>query len=209
MEITCSDCGQRYRVDDSKIPESGFTYITCPRCKGKIRLENTLYAIQPHQAADTVTGKLEEGFDTGVKTALIYTEDKEFGKGLRNKLAGLSYEIRDISTPVDLTVRFRYHTYDLIILQQKGNTLTQPMTALLQAVHKLPADVRRATIACMFTPDGSRLDSFKAFLYGVDLVLSPTELEQLDRIILKAASDKQDRYKIFYDCRQKMAENMI
>lgn len=207
MEVTCSDCGQRYRVDDSKVPETGFTYITCPRCKGKIRLENPLYAVQPQQAVGTFAGKLEEGFDAGVKTALVYAEDEEFGKRLRNKLAELSYEIRPISTPVELTVRFRYHTYDLILLQQKGG-LTQQMTELLLAVHKLPADSRRATLAFLFTLDGSRLDSCKAFLYSVDLVLSPTELEQLDRIILKAESDKKNRYKVFYDCRQRIAENI-
>lgn len=209
MEVTCSDCGQRYRVDDSKIPETGFTYITCPRCKGKIKLENPLSAISPNEIKDTLTGKLEEGFDAGVKTALVYTEDEGFGKRLQDKLAELSYETRQISTPVELTIRFRYHTYDLVLLQQKGNTLTQPMTALLQAVHKLPADSRRATLAFLFTPDGSRLDSFKAFLNSVDLVLSPTDLEQLERILLKAKSDKQDSYKIFHDCRQRIAENIV
>ncbi len=209
MEVTCSDCGQRYRVDDSKIPETGFTYITCPRCKGKIRLENPLYAVQPHQAADTLTGKLEEGFDSGVKTALIYTEDEEFKKMLQNKLAELSYETRQITTPVELTVRFRYHTYDLVLLQQKGNTPTQPVTELLQAVHKLPADSRRHTMIVLFEPNGSRLDSFRAFLNSVDLVLAPAELEQLDRIILKAETDKKNSYKIFYDCQQKIAANII
>lgn len=209
MEVTCSDCGQRYRVDDSKIPETGFTYITCPRCKGKIRLENPLYAVQPDQATTQFAGKLEEGFDPGVKTALVYTEDEEFGKRLRDKLAELSYETRQITTSVELTVRFRYHTYDLVLLQKKDNIITQPMKELLQAVHKLPADSRRATLIFLFAPDGSRLDSFKAFLHSVDLILSPSEVEQLERIIMKAESDKQNSYKIFYDCRQKIAENIV
>lgn len=209
MEVTCSDCGQRYHVDDSKVPATGFIYITCPRCKGKIRLENPLFAISPNQAADTFTGKLEESFDIDVKTALVYAEDEDFVKRLQDKLSELSYEIRRITTPVELTVRFRYHTYDLVLLQQKGNVLTQPMTEILQAVHKLPTDARRNTLIFLFEPNASRLDSFKAFLYSVDLVLSPMEVEQLDRIILKATTDKKNSYKILYDCQQKIAENIV
>lgn len=209
MEVTCSDCGQRYRVDDSKIPETGFTYITCPRCKGKIRLENPLYPTSPSQATDTFAGKLEEGFDSGVKTALIYAEDDEFGKRLQDKLAELSYEIRRITTPVELTVRFRYHTYNLVFLQQKGNTFSQPITELLNAVHKLPTESRRATLFFLFEPNGSRLDSFKAFLNSVDLVLSPAELEHLERIISMAESDKKNSYKVFLDCQKKILENSV
>jgi len=209
MEVTCSDCGQRYSVDDSKISETGFTYITCPRCKGKIKLENPLSVISPNEIKDTLTGKLEEGFDAGVKTALVYTEEPTFEKRLQDKLTALSYETRQITTPIELTVRFRYHTYDLVFLQQKGNNVSPPMQDVLQAIHKLPSEVRRKTLVFLVTPDGSRNDSFRAFLYGVDMMLAPTDLEQLERIIAKAETTKKDRYKIFNDCIQKLTENML
>lgn len=208
MEVTCSDCGQRYRIDDSKVPESGFTYITCPRCKGKIRLENPLTAIptQSISPTDALNAKLEESFDPGINTALIYAEDLDVGKKLQNKLSTLSYETRYVTTPVELTVRFRYHTYRLVFLQQKG-PLTPSISEMLQAIHKLPSEVRRETIVFLMTPNGSRNDSLHAFLYGVDMMLSPLDLEQLEGIIKRIQSEKANQYKIFNDCRQRLIEH--
>ena len=60
MDITCSSCGTTLSVPDEKLPQNQVVNITCPKCKGKIKVDTRELDLKP--AARKKEKEAEEEF---------------------------------------------------------------------------------------------------------------------------------------------------
>jgi len=209
VEVTCSGCGQRYRIDDEKIPSSGSAYLGCPKCKEKIRIDAPSRR-QPSARKDTQGPSPHfEFFEAGAKTALIYCPEPQARDQLEKGLAAMQCEIRIVAGAEEVKSRFKYHLYDFIALYQKGPEQEAELRAILDYINELPMEVRRACFAIYVHLGGNSLDSFRAFSMGVDLSLSPMELGKLEEKLRLAMEAKQAGYRVFSDCKARMEETAL
>ncbi len=56
MNITCSGCGKKYRIDDSKIPASGKAVMKCPGCGNRLEIRAPGYSEDQAPSSDALQG---------------------------------------------------------------------------------------------------------------------------------------------------------
>ncbi|NIA09137.1 MAG: hypothetical protein GWP10_05155 [Nitrospiraceae bacterium] len=123
---------------------------------------------------------------------------------MRKDLAYLRYEVRSTDGPENIRSRFRYHLYDLIFLYQNGPSPDSKLSGIQEYICSLCMDIRRNTFAVYIHPGGNRFDSMQAFSRGMDLTLSPLELENFTTIIPQALEAKDAFYKVYLECKAKI-----
>lgn len=211
MDVICTGCSKHYKIDEEKLPSDKSVYFTCPNCKKRIKIEVPSKKNLPSESKDTVATDLQgfESFDPGTKTALIYCREPGTRKLLQKELIGLRYEVRFISQQDDIRYRFRYHTYDLIILYQNESEPEDDLVNIQEYISSLSMDMRRKIFVVYIHPGGNRLDSMQAFSMGVDLTISPSDLGNLSEILPLALDNEEIAYKVFFECKAKVEEDVI
>lgn len=81
MNITCSGCGKKYRIDDSKIPLSGKVVMKCPGCGNRMEITAPDSANGMNTAQDmasdsgSYTSPGSEGMETGMQDKNDHSEN--------------------------------------------------------------------------------------------------------------------------------------
>ncbi len=209
MEITCENCGKKYRIDESKLPPREIVYIKCKNCEHKITIEpgiqRQLEPAEPSQKTHLPT----EYFEPGVKTALLYCEDIRAGLEINRRLSKLDYETREIKNRDEARHQFRYNIFDVVILYQIGPAAGKNLSDILDFINDLAPDIRRKAVVVLIHPGGNRHNIMDAFSKGVDVTLNPTDLGHIKKIIPQLIDEKQINYKIFYECMENIEAKLI
>lgn len=211
MEVICIGCGRHYKIAEENVPSSGAGYFTCPNCKKRIKIEVPSKKISLSIDEKTITTESRdfESFAPGIESALIYCPESKARKLLQKELTGLGYEVRLINQQNDIRSRFRYHIYDLIILCQNGPKLEDDLANIHEYISSLLMDIRRMIFVVYVNPGGNRFDSMQAFSMGVDLTISLPELKNLSEILSPAIEAREMAYKVFFECKAKVEENVF
>jgi len=211
VDIICTGCSRRYKIAEEKLPSDGIAYFTCPNCKKQIKIEvpskkNSLSTGEKTVATDS---QGFESFEPGTKTALVYCPESQTSGLLQKELIGLGYEVRLINQQDDIRSRFRYHIYDLILLTQNGSEAKDDLTNIQKYISSLLIDMRRKIFVVYVHPKGNRLDSMQAFSMGSDLTINPSDIGNLSKILSSAFKAKEMVYKVFFECRAKVEEEVF
>ena len=211
MDVICTGCSRHYKIAEEKLPSDRLAYFTCPNCKKRIKIEVPSKKNLPSKSKNTVDTDLQgfESFDPGTKTALVYCREPGTRELLQKELIGLRYEVRLIDQEDDIRYRFRYHTYDLIILYQNESEPEDDLASIQEYISSLLMDLRRKIFVVYVHPRGNRLDSMQAFSMGVDLTISPSDLGNLSKILSLALDNEEIAYKVFFECKAKVEEDVI
>ncbi len=215
MHITCSGCGKQYRIPEEKLPKSGVAYITCPQCKEKIKVEAPVHSpVQTPSPSVAETGKhsLAEGFERfepGTKTALLYCPEKDAREQLESVLDNMGYKIRTAKGPEDVAIRFKYHTYDVVFLFQKGPDPEKTLQEILEVLNALEMDIRRKVIVVYIHLSGNRFDTLQSFFLSADLTINPLDIPRLPDILPEAIEAKSVLYSAFYDTKAALQEEAL
>ncbi|MEA1866868.1 MAG: hypothetical protein U9N19_02030 [Thermodesulfobacteriota bacterium] len=211
MDVICTGCSRHYKIAEEKLPSDSVAYFTCPNCKKRIKIAAPSKRIPISTNKKTVTTESQgfESFEPGTKTALVYCPESQEKELLQKELTGLGYEVRLINQQDDIRFRFRYHTYDLIILYQNGPEPEDDLADIQEYISSLLIDIRRNIFVIHVHSGGDRLDSMQAFSMGVDLTISPSDLGGLSEILSQALEAKEIAYKVFSECKAKVEEDVF
>ncbi len=211
MDVICTGCSRHYKIAEEKLPSDGVAYFTCPNCKERIeiRAPSKKISLSSDEKAVSTESQGFESFEPGTKTALVYCPESQARELLQKELTGLGYEVRLINQQDDIRSRFRYHIYDLILLCQNGPEPEDDLSNIQEYISSLLMDMRRKIFVIYVHPRGNRLDSMQAFSMGADVTISPSDLGNLSEILSPALDAKEIAYKVFFECKAKVEEEVF
>jgi predicted Zn finger-like uncharacterized protein len=211
MDITCQSCQGKLKIADGKIPAGKTASVKCPRCKSTIKIETPDEAAADADAAFDDLFDFEEddndGYDVADKpfdfieeegkTALVCESDALIREKLRPAMNILEYHITEVPNSREALKKMRYHTYDLIIVNEYFDTQDPDANPLLIYLERQFMDVRRNMFVTLLTSRFRTMDHMMAFSKSVNLILNIRNIDDFDKIIQRSLADYGLFYKVF------------
>jgi len=211
MDITCQSCQGKFKIADGKIPAGKTASVKCPRCKSTLTIK-----AQDEPPADDAAGFDDlfdfdeddsDGYETADKpfdfieeegkTALVCESDALIREKLRPALDVLEYHITEVPNSREALKKMRYHTYDLIIVNEYFDTQDPDANPLLIYLERQFMDVRRNIFITLLTSRFRTMDHMMAFSKSVNLILNIRNIDDFDKIIQRALADYGLFYKVY------------
>lgn len=202
MDVTCDACGAAFKIPDEKLPPNQVVSITCPKCKGKIKVDTK----KPDK--DIVSGETDEFeqdssplelFEEGTRLALVLNGDDGQIKDISSALEKLSYKPIVAPSIQDAMGKLRLHHFDLIILSDGFGGQNLEGSPVTHYLNHLSMSVRRKIFLALVSDKFKTMDNMMALTLSANLVINPADLSKLRLILNKAIPDHEKFYKIFMD----------
>ena len=210
MEIVCESCQSRFRIADEKLPKDKTAFLKCPKCQHRISVPP---ADTPPKTDDAMDGESDffsfeedegEGYDASDKpfdfveeegkTALLCETDPMIKKTITPVLDVLEYHITETGNSREALKTMRYHSYDLIVVNEYFDTKNPDTNGVLIYLERLNMSVRRNIFVAMITRRFRTMDNMTAFQKSVNMVVNVDNLSDFDKILRRGMAD----YGIFY-----------
>jgi DNA-directed RNA polymerase subunit RPC12/RpoP/CheY-like chemotaxis protein len=206
MHVTCKACGATLNIPDEKLPSQHAVSITCPRCKGKIRIDpresDKNRVFEKVEKADLEheedTGPLDL-FEEGTRLALVLDGDEGNVAEISSALEEFSYKPVLPTSIGEAMSKLRLHHFDLIIISDgfDGQDLTNnPITHYLD---HLSMSIRRKIFLVLLSDKFKTMDDMMAFARSTNIVVNPDDLSNLPLLLKRGISDNEKLYKVFMD----------
>jgi hypothetical protein len=222
MKITCGNCGQSYNIDTTKLPAGDKITTPCPKCKASIvfssdkNIKKTFMtevagdeAVKEGLSHKKLDSEYYEFFESGKLTSIIYAKDPYNYEVLKRSLHFMKYEIRTVQNNYELMERLNYHDYDLLVLNQSSMEADEEIATMISTVHHLSRDKRRKLFVLYVLPQGNTSNTYLAFSLGVNMTMSPEELEDFVDIITAALQLQDITYRPFTTALGRSSDNML
>jgi predicted Zn finger-like uncharacterized protein len=211
MDIICQSCQGKFKIADGKIPAGKTASVKCPRCKSTLTIKAADKAPADDDAGFDDLFDFDEddgdGYETADKpfdfieeegkTALVCESDTLIREKLRPALDVLEYHITEVPNSREALKKMRYHTYDLIIVNEYFDTQDPDANPLLIYLERQFMDVRRNMFITLLTSRFRTMDHMMAFSKSVNLILNIRNIDDFDKIIQRALADYGLFYKVF------------
>ena len=216
MQIQCEHCKSTFRMADEKIRRGRPVSVKCPKCRNRIEINTN-----PETAAAEPTGSLEgmvdevasgvydpteKPFDyveTGVQTALVCENDPAVKQNIRAALERLMYYVVEADSARDGLKYMRFHTYNLIVLNESFECTAVESNQVLRYLAQLPMGVRRDTFVVLASRDLRTKDRMMAFNRSVNLLVNLKDIDDLEKILHGDLAEHEEFYRIFKECLKK------
>ena len=201
MDITCKSCGTTLKIPDEKLPPDQVVNITCPKCKGKIRIDTReldKVVSKKKEKLEEDTGPLDL-IEEGIKLALILNGDDGQVTEINSVLEELSYKSIVSPSIQDAMGKLRLHHFDLIMLSDGFDGQDLENSPITHYLNHLSISIRRKTFLALLSDKFKTLDNMMAFGKSANLVVNPDDISNLALILKKAISDNEKFYKVFMD----------
>lgn len=211
MEITCSSCGTTLEVPDEKLPQDQVVNITCPKCKGKIRVDTRELDLKPaspkkeEEAKEEFLSEYEddtsplEFFEEGVKLALVLDTDDLRLSDITPALEELGYKVIQPLTLQEAMSKIRLHPFDMVILTDGFDGKGLDGNSITNYLNHLSMSVRRKIFLTLISGRFKTMDNMMAFAMSANLVVNPEDLPNMRLILKKGTSENEKFYKVFMD----------
>lgn len=209
MDVTCKSCEATLKIPDEKLPTDQVVSITCPKCKGKIRIDTK----EPDK--DLISEKKEEVeeagfeyeedispldiFEEGTRLALVLDGDDGHIKEINSALEQLSYKSILPTSIREAMGKLRLYHFDLIILSDGFDGQDLEGSPITHYLNHLSMSLRRKVFLVLLSDKFKTMDNMMAFGKSANLVVNPDDLSNLPLILKKAISDNEKFYKVFMD----------
>jgi predicted Zn finger-like uncharacterized protein len=211
MDITCSVCGTTLHVPDEKLPTNQVVTVTCPKCKGRIRVDTRDLDLKP--AEPTKEDKAKEDFfseyeddttpldffEEGVKLALVLDTDDLHLSQITPALEELSYKVVQPLGLQEAMSKIRLHSFDIIMLSDAFDEKGLEGNPIINYLNHLSMSVRRGIYLVLISNRFKTMDNMMAFAMSANLVVNPEDLPNTRLILKKGASENEKFYKVFMD----------
>ena len=202
MDVTCDSCGEGLKVPDEKLPPNQVVSITCPKCKGKIKIDtrkpNRDIASKKAEEFEIDSSPLEF-FEEGTKLALVLNEDEGQTNEISLVLHELSYKTIEAYSIQGAMGKLHLYRFDLIILSDGFDGQSLEGSPLTHYLNHLSMSIRRKIFFVLLSDRFKTMDNMMAFTLSANLVVNPADLSKLRLILNKAILDHEKFYKIFMD----------
>jgi predicted Zn finger-like uncharacterized protein len=210
MEIICESCQSKFRIADEKLPKDKTAFLKCPKCENRI-------SVPPVAKDPDGSGSPEfdedffsfdedesEGYDASEKpfdfveeegrTALLCESDPMIKKTITPVLDVLEYHITEVKNSREALKTMRYHTYDLIVVNEYFDAKNPDANGVLIYLERLSMAVRRKIFVAMITRRFRTMDNMTAFQKSVNMVVNVDNVADFDKILRRGMAD----FGIFY-----------
>jgi len=211
MEIICQNCNGKLKVADDKLPEGKTVTLKCPRCQSKISVN------RPAQKAEAEDGAFDDLFDFDEadgdgydasekpfdfieeegKTALVCESDTLIREKMRPTLDLMEYHITETPNSREALKKMRYHTYDLVLLNEYFDTRDPDANSVLIYIERLSMETRRNMFVTLLTTRFRTMDHMTAFQKSVNMIVNLRNIDDLDKILQRGMADYGLFYKVF------------
>ena len=213
MDVTCKSCGTTLKIPDEKLPPNQAVSVTCPKCKGKIRIEpSDRRLVSANRKLVSAKEEFEEVgieyeddtsplefFGEGTRLALVLDGDEANVTKITPALEELSYKPILPTSIGEAMGKLRLYHFDLILLSDGFDGQNLERSPITNYLNHLSMSVRRKTFLVLLSKEFKTMDNMRAFGESANLVVNPDDLSSLPLILKKAISDNEKFYKVFMD----------
>lgn len=204
MEIICQSCQGKIKIPDDKLPPGKAASLNCPRCKAKITVAPSRKE-EPQDAEAAFEDLFDFEDDDGEsydatdkpfdfieeegKTALICEADAVLRDKVRPPLDLLEYHVTEVPNSRDALKKMRYHTYDLIILDEYFDTQDPDANPVLIYLERQTMDTRRNVFVTLLSNRFRTMDHMTAFQKSVNMIVNIRNIDDFDKILQRGLAD--------------------
>jgi len=210
MNVTCKSCGTTLKIPNEKLPPDRSVSITCPKCKGKIRVDPKESREDPVSKKEEVeeTGpEYEDEDDTGpldlleegTRLALVLDADDGHVEEINSALEELSYKPTSATSISEAMSKLRLYHFDLVFLSDGFDGQDLEGSPITHYLNHLSMSLRRKIFLVLLSDKFKTIDNMMAFGKSANLVVNPDDLSNLPLVLKKAISDNEKFYKVFMD----------
>lgn len=211
MDIICQNCESKFRIADDKLPAGKTAAIKCPRCASRISIT------APAKEAESAEPSLDDlfdfaeeendGYDAAEKpfdfieeegqTALLCEPDAVVREKIKPTLDLLEYHITEAPNSREALKKMRYHTYDLILLNEYFDTRDPDANSVLIYLERMAMETRRNIFVALLTTRFRTMDHMIAFQKSVNMIINQRNIDDFDKILQRGMADSGLFYKVF------------
>lgn len=181
MKITCTSCQKTLSLDETKLPMKP-VLVPCPVCGTKLPVDrrNLEMVAAAAAASDTHAPVHEEDDGFGAKAMIVGADSPALRQAA--KLIGFMPVL--IAAPPQARDYFMQE-YPPVVMLNPAQITPPPLADFAPIISLTPTD-RRKAFFILFSDNLRTLDGNAAFLYGVNLVVSPKDLGAFQQIYKEA-----------------------
>jgi predicted Zn finger-like uncharacterized protein len=214
MEIICQSCQGKLKIADDKLPAGKAATVKCPRCQATIAIPVTTDAADADAAFDDLFAFDEdegEGYDSAEKPfdfieeegkiALVAEPDALIREKIRPTLKLMEYHVTEVPNSREALKKMRYHSYDLVVVNEYFDTQDPDANSLLIYLERMPMDYRRSIFLTLLTSRFRTMDHMVAFQKSANMILNIRNIDDFDKILQRGMADFGLFYKVFKESR--------
>ncbi|MGQ9896269.1 MAG: zinc-ribbon domain-containing protein [Acidobacteriota bacterium] len=217
MQVICAQCRAKFDIQEKNLPDKPFE-VNCPKCrfamtvkpppKATPTLRGAPKRMQANQDAimqllSLLTGQATRNADgsTGAlaswqrRQVLICLADSMQAQQVLEKLDHQAYAptvCTEAAKAIDL---MRDSRVDMVLLDPQFDSANQGGIAVLRHVNSLPPKYRRRTYLVLISPQVKTLDTYMAFLNGVNLTINASDIDTINQILERSIRDFNELYR--------------
>jgi predicted Zn finger-like uncharacterized protein len=215
MEIICESCQSKFRIADEKLPKDKTAFLKCPKCQNRIGvppknseasssdkpdIEDDFFAFdedesESYDASDKTFNFVEEEG----KTALLCESDPMIKKVIAPVLDVLEYHITEVNNGREALKTMRYHSFDLIVVNEYFDTKDPDTNGVLIYLERLNMAIRRNIYVAMISRRFRTMDHMIAFQKSVNIVVNMDNVADFDKILRRGMADFGLFYQVYKD----------
>ena len=220
MEIICGSCQKKISVPDKKIPKNKAVFLNCPGCKNRIevgqdsnspgnqddfQIKTDLQMLQDitsetYDAAEKPFDFIEEDS----KTALVCVLDSGVRKTVISDLEQIGYQHKIAESARDALKQMRYHTFDVVVVNEKFDSRDVDSNGVLIFLQHLPMSTRRNIYAVLLSRKSRTMDKMEAFHKSVNLIVNLQNLQHFKKILTRGIADNENFYRVYKSAAKKI-----
>jgi len=156
-------------------------------------------ASDTYDASDKPFDFIEEG----VETALICESDPVRRSKISESLSKEGYHITETDSARDALKKMRFHVYQIIIVNENFDTDDPDRNSVLNYLKGLSMGIRRNIFVVMISDRFRTMDNMMAFNKSVNLIVNPSNIDNLSAIIKGGIADNEAFYHIYKESLKK------
>ena len=134
------------------------------------------------------------------KTALLCESDPMIIKAITPVLDVLEYHITEVKNSREALKTMRYHSYDLIVVNEYFDAKNPDTNGVLIYLERLHMSVRRNIFLTLITRRFRTMDNMAAFQKSVNMIVNVDNIADFDKILRRGMADFGIFYQAYKDC---------
>ncbi|QUV82504.1 zinc-ribbon domain-containing protein [Chloracidobacterium sp. D] len=217
MKVVCTQCRAKFDIQEKNLPDKPFQ-VNCPKCrfgmtvkpppKATPTLRGAPKRMQANQDAimqlvALLTGQTARNADgsTGPlaswqrRQTLLCLADPAQAQHVLEKLDHQAYAptvCTEVSKAIEL---MRDSRVDMVLLDPQFDSANQGGITILRHINSLPPKYRRRTYLVLVSPQVKTLDTYMAFLNGVNLTINTSDIDTINQILERSIRDFNELYR--------------
>lgn len=131
------------------------------------------------------------------ETAIICENDPEKREKIKIALDLMEYSITVAENTREALKSMRYHTYDLVVLNENFDTANPDVNGILIYLNRLVMAERRAMVVFLLTERYNTFDPMRGYNRSANVIVNVKDIDKIDTILQKGLNDSVMLYKIF------------